>query len=123
MTYAYGWFVFRWLNKSVLYSTGPIDQQHWYECLVDDLFESSKYSPLVRPVRKINDTITIDFSIQLSQIISVVSIPLYFNYNARNQLDIHDELANMHFFLQGLDIFSKPRKFKLRFFETLADSK
>ena len=91
----------RWLNKSVLYSTGPIDQQHWYECLVDDLFESSKYSPLVRPVRKINDTITIDFSIQLSQIISVVSILLYFYYNASNQLDKHDELANMHFFLKA----------------------
>lgn len=46
----------------------------WFECLVEDLFESSKYSPLVRPVNRINDTITIDFSIQLSQIISVVSM-------------------------------------------------
>ena len=61
-----------------VYFTGPIDQQQWFECLVDDLFESSKYSPLVRPVERINDTITIDFSIQLSQIISVVSRPMLY---------------------------------------------
>ncbi|XP_052796238.1 acetylcholine receptor subunit beta-like 1 [Mya arenaria] len=53
------------------YAIGPVDQQQWFECLVEDLFETSKYSPLVRPVERINDTITIDFSIQLSQIISV----------------------------------------------------
>ena len=48
-------------------------KQHQYECLVDELFEKSKYSPLVRPVKEINQTLTIKFSVQLSQIVDIVS--------------------------------------------------
>ena len=54
-------------------------KQDQYECLVEELFEKSKYSPLVRPVRLINETLTVNFSVQLSQIVDIVSI-MYTKY-------------------------------------------
>ncbi|KAL4228143.1 Neuronal acetylcholine receptor subunit [Mactra antiquata] len=42
-----------------------------YECLIEELFDPSKYSPLVRPVRNIEETLTVKFSVQLSQIITL----------------------------------------------------
>lgn len=65
------------IRRCSVYFVGPINQQQWFECLVEDLFETSKYSPLVRPVEQINATITVNISIQLSQIISVVSRNFY----------------------------------------------
>jgi hypothetical protein len=38
-----------------------------------DLFVRSGYNKLVRPVKELNDTVTIEFSLQVSQIIAVVS--------------------------------------------------
>lgn len=50
---------------------GEMSQQIKYECLVQTLFDPAKYSPLVRPVANINETINVQFSIQLSQIITL----------------------------------------------------
>ncbi|KAL3865515.1 hypothetical protein ACJMK2_042891 [Sinanodonta woodiana] len=50
---------------------GDIDAQQWGECLVEDLFDSNRYSPLIRPVKNINDTLVVKMSIQLSQIIQI----------------------------------------------------
>lgn len=50
---------------------GRMTTQHKYECLVNELFDPAKYSPLVRPVKNINDTLNIEFSVQLSQIINL----------------------------------------------------
>ncbi|XP_060594555.1 acetylcholine receptor subunit beta-like 1 [Ruditapes philippinarum] len=47
------------------------DEQKRYECLVQTLFDPSKYSPLVRPVQNINETLNVEFSVQLSQIITL----------------------------------------------------
>ncbi|XP_045216592.2 acetylcholine receptor subunit beta-like 1 [Mercenaria mercenaria] len=50
---------------------GEMTQQLKYECLVQTLFDPSKYSPLVRPVANISEPLNVDFSIQLSQIITL----------------------------------------------------
>lgn len=42
-----------------------------HECLVKKLFDPSRYSPLVRPVENINETLHVEFSVQLSQIVSL----------------------------------------------------
>ena len=41
--------------------------------LVYDLFERNGYNPLIRPVVDVTDSLQINFSLALSQIISVVS--------------------------------------------------
>ena len=50
-----------------------------YECIIDELFEKSEYNPLVRPVTEINETVTVQFSVQLSQIVDIVSTYHYKN--------------------------------------------
>lgn len=50
---------------------GKMDKQIQYECLVKELFNPATYSPLVRPVANISDTISVQFSVQLSQIITL----------------------------------------------------
>ena len=41
--------------------------------LVYDLFEKNGYNPLIRPVQEVNHSLQINFSLALSQIISIVS--------------------------------------------------
>lgn len=40
--------------------------------LIRDLFENG-YNPLIRPVKNVNDSLQVNFSLALSQIISIVS--------------------------------------------------
>ncbi|XP_029643492.1 acetylcholine receptor subunit beta-like 1 [Octopus sinensis] len=39
--------------------------------LVSDLFDKNGYNPLIRPVKNVNETIVISFSLALSQLITV----------------------------------------------------
>ena len=56
-----------------------ISQQ--YECIIDELFEKSEYNPLVRPVTEINETVTVQFSVQLSQIVDIVSTMFFLSFH------------------------------------------
>jgi len=47
-----------------------VHSSHQEEQLFKELFQS--YNPLIRPVRKVEETITVSFSIALLQLISVV---------------------------------------------------
>ena len=53
--------------------SGHMKTSQQYECIIDELFEKSEYNPLVRPVMEINETVTVQFSVQLSQIVDIVS--------------------------------------------------
>ncbi|KAH3830119.1 hypothetical protein DPMN_103356 [Dreissena polymorpha] len=48
-----------------------LNRQEKYECLVEKLFDSERYSPLVRPVKNMNETIKVEISVQLSQIVNL----------------------------------------------------
>lgn len=50
---------------------GALTKEEQYECLVNEMFVESRYNPLVRPVKEINETLTIEFSVQLSQIVDI----------------------------------------------------
>ena len=41
--------------------------------LVNVLFETSGYNPLIRPVKNVNDNLTVQFNLALSQLINIVS--------------------------------------------------
>lgn len=45
--------------------------------LVNDLFEISGYNPLIRPVKNVNDNLTVQFNLALSQLINIVSSLVY----------------------------------------------
>ena len=57
---------------------GEFTTQQKYECLVDKLFDPSRYSSLVRPVRNMSETLEVQFSVQLSQIVNLVSFSYVF---------------------------------------------
>jgi nicotinic acetylcholine receptor len=41
--------------------------------LVETLFQKQGYNPLIRPVRNLNETITVKFGLAMIQLINVVS--------------------------------------------------
>ncbi|WAQ98351.1 ACH3-like protein [Mya arenaria] len=58
-------------DRQTDWRSGEFTKQQKYECLVEKLFDPANYSPLVRPVSNISNTVDVDFSVQLSQIVNL----------------------------------------------------
>ncbi|XP_063398241.1 acetylcholine receptor subunit beta-like 1 [Mytilus trossulus] len=58
--------------------------------LVNDLFEHGRYNPLIRPVRNVNDTLTVAFNVALSQLINIDEKNQIMKTNVWLQMFWHD---------------------------------
>ncbi|CAF3716073.1 unnamed protein product [Rotaria socialis] len=79
---------FYWLLFNVLVLIKNINSSYHEEQLFKELFQN--YNPLIRPVRNVEDTITVSFSIALLQLISVVEKEQVLKTNVWLQVGWHD---------------------------------